>query len=230
MGNSTMHGVRYREQRCGWSTWGLLSGVLGPVLMIAGVVLVAVTGALGYVPLVVGIALIAAPLSWRNRDPEGAALHFHQTRPLGIELDEKGVRLGRLQDAGTSAGQRPVRPGWQAYRTFSCDWQNVTRISVVTDPAEIRHLYLDSFGFLKRPRAEGGNAVWFRRGVMLQPGARGVLLVELVTPDAAVEQPPFREGTARVAGRAMQSAETSYWAVPTRRPEELQRILAERPG
>jgi hypothetical protein len=70
--------------------------------------------------------------------------------PTGIRLDDAGVRIGGVRWAERHPGRRrrwrrPVSPG-QRYWVFSCPWDGVQAMTLVTDPAALRELHRRSWG------------------------------------------------------------------------------------
>lgn len=210
----------YREDKCGFR-W--------PVAFLAalGWVLFTVCGALMFVPDLPGLGIIAGI---------GGILALIMTAGLnlslaiGIRVDADGIHIG-----GMNARDRRVRKGkWpprkppkcleQYKATFTCPWEGVRSLYVITEKPELKHIHGDRKRFLK---SYDGLVIplgvffpiWF---------TKAELVITHNAIDAASDPPTFR----RMRGRygRLTGVESPTWMIPTNHPEALKAALERAPG
>src|ERR1700726_1277976 len=125
----------YTEDHCALRWPLVLSGLGFPLLLAAVLTLGFLTSTEVLVVLFPAVIVILWGLS------HGFSLPY--VWPTGIRLDDAGIRGGGGRWAEHHPGRKrhrtPVAPG-QRYYVFSCPWEGVTRICIVTDRQELRTL------------------------------------------------------------------------------------------
>jgi hypothetical protein len=199
----------------------LLSGLGIPLLSAAFVALSVITRVWAFAVVVA----VAAPLLWGGT--YGVLLMY--VWPTGIRLDDSGVRIGGVRWADRHPGRRrrrrPVAPG-QRYWVFSCPWDGVRAITVITDPAVLKELHRRSWG---------GRRAGLRTllGVLGAPYMRAALVIKVDLRQATF--PHFSDkrgllyGFVPAPGSIQRREPWPYWAVPTRRPDQLWAALQASP-
>ena len=215
--DSTANG--YTEDHCALR-WPLVLSGFGFPLLLAAVLVLGITTKNGLLALLLPVVVILWGLS------RGFSLPY--VWPTGIRLDDKGVRIGGVGWAEHHPGRKrhrtPVAPG-QRYYVFSCPWEAVERICIVTDRQELRTLS-------KRSWAGGPPGHRVLLGMLTAPYARAALLI-VVDPDIA----RFPEFTTRrglyysvlPAPGSIHGIPSPYWVAPTRHPERLTAALRAMP-
>jgi len=150
--------------------------------------------------------------------------------PTGIRLDDAGVRIGGVRWAERHPGKRrrrrrPLAPG-QRYWVFSCPWDGVQAITVVTDPAVLREM---------NRRSWGGRRAGLRTllGVLGAPYMRAALVIKVDLRRAMLPEFSGKRGLLYSfipsPGSIQRREPWPYWAVPTRHPQELWAALQAAP-
>ena len=193
-----------------------------PGLLFAGIVVAAVLGSIGAAVLVAIFFLFFTFLS----------VTALMTRlPLGIRMDEQGIRIGAVQaaEAGRSRvlhRDKPIQGFTRAMHVYSCDWEGVRSIKVLADPQELAVM------------ARGVNApddalgVWWANlrldswapGRFIDPRARGALVFEVETARASFQA--TRPPKGRTNAEMIYARQTMTWVVPTRNPQAIKAALA----
>lgn len=213
----------YLERRAAL-TWPLLAlGLIGPVLVCAACVVLAVVvdpawlAGMLFAPLAPPF-LMYIPLLFRNW-------------PSGILIDGDGVRIGAVASKG--AAERVPSCAWQAWGVFHVPWSEIESIDVLDAP-RIRQLRRAPDLYTLCNRWSAPSAM--RRcqiGVLLPCFARSVLVITVwtghaktpqVRPVISVRSGPLGSWLAlasagsrrRVAGEV-----SAVWIAPTRHPEAL---------
>jgi hypothetical protein len=160
-----------------------------PGLLFVGIVVAGVLGSLGAALIAAMFFVFFALLG---------ALTLVTRVPLGIRMDEDGIRIGGVQAAeeGRSRVHRrdkPIQGFTRAMHVYSCDWEDVRAIRVLTDPQELAimargansgndHLGEYWWGYLGlaswapgrfiAPRASGPRGRWCSRSSGSAPRSR----------------------------------------------------------
>jgi len=208
----------YAEDHSGLR-WPLVA--LGLVLPAAAVGL----GAAGWIAGQLALTAIAAPLA-------GAGLFglllLWQNWPTGIRIYSDGISIGGMHRAEVRArrGARPSRMppqvAAQQHQVFSCPWNSVQALTVISDPAVLRDLRRQA-----RRSARRSAGLLVPLGFLQAPFMRSALLIQRV-PGAGQGQ-RFRPSYGAV-GQQVHGVPSPTWLVPTRHPEALRAALAQLPG
>lgn len=218
----------YAEDGSARSAGMITLALLLPVLSLIGVVVAAVAGSVGAVVMLAVLLVLFVFLS----------IPALMTRlPLGIRMDAQGVRIGGV--AAAEKGRSRVRPrdkpiqGFtRAMHVYSCDWDGVRRIKVLTDPAQL--LAMAATVTSKPPVFSYANAWWIRLGYAAWAPGRfidrrtGAVLVIEVERERASFQPtrPAKGLVAAHEAQRIYTGETMVWVIPTRDPQRLKAALA----
>ena len=151
--------------------------------------------------------------------------------PLGIRMDEQGIRIGGVQaeDEGRSRVRRrdkPIQGFTRAMHVYSCDWEALKAIKVLNSPQELALM------------ARGVNApddalgVWWANlrldpwapGRFIDPKAQGALVFEVETEHASFQatRPPKGRSNANM----IYTLPTMTWVIPTKNPAAIKAALA----
>lgn len=217
----------YAEDHCALRWPLLLFGVAFPALAVALFVLAVITKDIGLVLPIMALLIVTVATGGRY-----VGLNW----PTGIRLDGAGVRIGRVRHAERHPNRKPRKklpvPAGQCWQVFSCNWDGVKSISVVTDRETLRQLRktvrrAPTGGSTGRVRATAGGSQGYALGMLIPPYMRAALVVR-VDPWVA-HFPEFRP----LQGLAVQTSQwgtrSSVWVVPTRHPDRLQAALAAAP-
>jgi hypothetical protein len=151
--------------------------------------------------------------------------------PIDIRIDDEGIRIGGLRRAARRArkGQPkfPPMPNRQRGEVFSCPWDAVLRVEVVTDRSELKKLRKAAPDIgLKRLDTVALGRLWSLH-------MHAALVVNL-DPDHAV-YPRFMEKNEQIRKKLgvftckLDSFHSPVWIAPTRHPDQLRAAL-ERHG
>ena len=214
---------QYAEDRCAWSGRRALRTFWLPGLLLVGIVVAAALGSLGAALIVLVFFLAFALLS---------TMAVLTRLPLGIRMDAQGIRIGGVQAAeqGRSRVRRrdkPIQGFTRAMHVYSCDWQGVQRIRVLTDPQELALMARGTGG----PReASGiwwaflGAAAWAPgRFIDTRTGAALVFEVEIERASFQATRPPKNSAAGDLIYNTIR---TMTWVVPTRNPQAIKAALA----
>ena len=193
-----------------------------PGLLFVAIVVAAVLGSLG-AALIAAMFFVFFSLL--------GALTLVTRVPLGIRMDEDGIRIGGVQAAeeGRSRVHRrdkPIQGFTRAMHVYSCDWEDVRAIRVLTDPQELAimargansgndHLGEYWWGYL-------GLAPW-APGRFIAPRAKGALVFEVERERASFQatRPPRGKNADRIYGHRWMT-----WCIPTNDPMAIKAALA----
>lgn len=212
----------YAERRCAlrWPLlmWGLAvpAGLTG-LLVLAGIFddpsslfsawVVPLAGGLGFLAAMVGTALL-----YRNW-------------PTAIRIDERGVSIGAV-GSRRGATRRPTVTH-QNWGLFSCAWQDVKDLTVVTDQWQIHQIKKSpQYWTLSNRWGKPREMTRCMAGVLTAPFMKAALVInvgyaDVVRPELRparffanyISQPKF---SVRV-----KAERSPMWVVPTRNPDEL---------
>lgn len=204
--------------------WRLLAcGLFGPVAGVAICVILGITvnpqWFLWIAFVLFGLFLVPISLLYRNW-------------PTGISINDSGVSIGAVGSA-RAARRRPT-VSHQSWGLFTCPWEAVEAVQVVTDRAELRDIQ-NSAQYYTFNNRWGGKAGMSHCniGVLTAPFMRAALIIE-VNPFAvaASEIRPARYYSNFKDGRfshLVRPQLSPTWIVPTRRPETLGAALRALP-
>lgn len=156
--------------------------------------------------------------------------------PLGIRMDQQGIRIGGVQAAEEGRSRvhprdRPIRGFTRAMHVYSCEWEGVQRIKVLTDPRELRAM---ARGFGGSGSAEYRGEWWSSlnmaawapgRFVDVLTGAALVIEVETARASFQATRPP-KGGLGGSVAADVYTGETMTWVIPTRNPQAIKAALA----
>ena len=208
------------EERRSAQRWPLVvPGLLGPVLMVVGPVLVFVA----QVGALIGVSVVGLVL-WLATNSNEYAMH----RRTGIRITTKRITVGavaRLDDRDPAQSPSLGSPRHLSACAFSCDWDGVQSVTIVTDPHAIAAMRMDPQNLrtrLDRFMGQRREVVPHKMGLLVPPYAKALLVIHV---DKSVAH--FPEQPARKFGAVYLT--WPIWVVPTRHPEELRRALASFP-
>jgi hypothetical protein len=205
----------YAEDRAARRPLFVWLGLGLPALIVAGVVVGKITEQ-RWAIAVVAIAIFGWIFS--------NSMYIFVNWPIGIRLDEQGVRIGNVRDPDINEGRRPA-PSFQAYRLFSCPWPGVLSMRISQDIAELRKFRLRSRQAPKgNVKARGGQSVGYYLGILAPPFMRAALIIE-VDEDYA-RFPEFRTRQVLAVANSQVGTPSLTWVVPTRQPERLAEVVA----
>lgn len=215
--------VEYSEDRCGESGIGWFGAYLAPLLFVVCVVIGGATDQILWaIPAVVFV------IAWGGNTRLGPGVAYFRYRKVGMRLDAEGLRIGAVGRGAGSLGERQGKPLFQQRHAFSCPRDGIRSMRITTDRKEIKDLAWQSFHIAKKLSSGRVHLTEETIGVLVPPYAKAALVIE-VDPDRAVI-PEFRtvHGRGKHQDLPLQTPiPSSTWAVPTRKPERLRRLLTD---
>lgn len=212
--------LAYREDHCG-ARWPVpFNAVLGWFLMIG-------FGIAMNIPHLSGLGIIAAAGALLGLLMT-AALEFGMS--IGIRIDREKIQIGgmtrrdrRLRN-GKWPPRKPLRATEHNKAVFTCPWEGVRSLYLLTDKEEIRHIRRDLKKFQRAtpaPRIPLGALyqAWF---------VKAELVITHNAIDAVSDPAEFRTAWAQY-GR-IKPVQSPTWMIPTRNPEALRAALEQIPG
>lgn len=155
--------------------------------------------------------------------------------PLGIRMDQQGIRIGGVQAAEEGRSRvhprdKPIQGFTRAMHVYSCEWEGVQRIKVLTDPRELKAMARGFNGSSREYRGEWwsslNRAAWAPgRFVDVLTGAALVIEVETTHASFQATRPPKGRLGGSVAAD-IYTSETMKWVIPTRNPQAVKAALA----
>lgn len=147
--------------------------------------------------------------------------------PLGIRLDENGVRIGGIRYNERHPGRirrrhTPLRGYTRALHVYTSSWHGVRRATVVTGRSDLRLLGRRFGAGTNVPWwAEQGVAAW-APGRFTSPSAKALFVVEVDRESADFQafRPPKGKRGAMLAD-VVYNSPRMVWIIPTRDPERL---------
>lgn len=212
-GSPVLHG----EDRCGVRGVLVLSAAAGWAVMIAaGVAMnlphLALLGVIAAAGFIWGLVMTASVSTGRL---------------LGIRVAADGISVGgisgreRARAAGKWPPRRPLAAGQQARAVFTCPWEGMRGLYLVTSGRDIRRLRRDYRRFL----VKSGNRLMplaaYRQNLYF---ARGALVITHDARHVSSDPPEFRTTRGRI-----RAAGSPTWMVPVRDPGALRAALARVP-
>lgn len=195
----------------GWRL--ILAAVLSSAVLVASVVLITVVS-VGFMSLAV-ISLLFSLYY--------AIVLFGRARPVDIQVDAIGIRIGGISTASLhpSPQTRLPRPRWHYRQVFACPWNGVHRVEVVADRTELRK-------YAKLGRITG-TTPRIHLGMLTVPFMRAALVVTVDLQMAEI--PRFRPPDDRrywfKTSDFIKGEPSPIWVAPTRHPEKLRTALAQ---
>jgi hypothetical protein len=218
--------AHYSEDHCALRPPLVFNGLFWPLLVVASFICLLVTNSSGFMlGVVVGIVGSLAL----------GGLALGQGWPIGIRVGTAGVRIGGIRRSERLAARQRQEPRQiprartQRRQVFSCPWEAVQRIEVVTDRREIRR-------YAKLGRNVGGTRLeaatrTMRLGLLTSPYMRALLVINVDLAAPGIHIPEFRPpDTQRYwfkPSAPQRFAPHPVWVAPTRHPEQLRTALAE---
>jgi hypothetical protein len=210
--------VIYAEDRCGLRWPLVLQGILAPIAVAALIAAIFVTDA-GIWAILMAIAGLWGMLMTSS---------LIYAWPISIRIDAEGIRIGgwrareRRQRSGRWPPRKPFHVGAQGRAVFTCPWEGVRSLYLITDHDEIKPLFKQFRTFQKRSD-----------GLRLPLGFLGVPffkagLVITNNPACTRSDPSEFRTNWRQYGR-IRGVGSPTWMVPTRRPAELRAALQQCP-
>jgi hypothetical protein len=148
--------------------------------------------------------------------------------PVGIRIDESGLTIGAVRSS--RAIKRTPTVYAQAWGVYSCPWEAVRSVTVVTDPATLRELAKSPEYYTLTNRWGGKfDMTHCNIGVLSSPFMHAALVAE-IDPDQVtgtdVQSGYGYEGYKRGQhGRSVPPQMSPTWIVPTRHPEALEEAI-----
>ena len=205
----------YEEDGSARTTRMYLGALMIPGLLCVGIVASAVLGSVGVAAILAVLLLFFAFLS---------STILSTRLPLGIRMDAQGIRIGGVRGNRVHR-DKPIQGFTRAMHVYSCDWQGVRRIKVLTEPRELA-LMARRFG-----GPQDLNPPWWAF-LSLAPWAPGrfidnrsaALVIEVETARASFQATRPPKITALVD--SIYNSPTMTWVIPTRDPQRLKAALA----
>lgn len=153
---------------------------------------------------------------------------LYRNWPTGIRIDESGISIGAVRSP--RATRRKPTINHQSWGLFTCPWQAVEGIRVVTDRAGLRAIKTSPryYTFTNRWGGKAGMS-HCNIGVLASPFMRAALVIDIdplgvVSPEIrpARYYSNFKNGQ---FSRRIQPELSPTWVVPTRHPEALSKAL-----
>jgi hypothetical protein len=152
-----------------------------------------------------------------------SVLSFIFIWPVGIRIDEAGIRIGgvqaweRRQRSGRWPPRKPFHVGAQGRAVFTCPWEGVRELYLITGRKEIKPLARQKLAARKRAQQLRTPLGWL--GFMYS----GLVIVS--NPACTSSDPPRFRPNRRWPGH-VRGTVSPTWLVPTRHPEALKAALA----
>jgi hypothetical protein len=211
----------YAEDRSGLERRVVVQAIVAPLILIAISVpygLVASNGLAALLLIPWGIAGI-----WTLISLAGLIYNW----PIGMRIDSAGIRIGGLrawekrQLSGQWPPRKPFHVGSQGRAVFTCPWEGVTELYLITSLAEFKPLIQQKRAFRKRTsqlRTPLGFLGTVKAGLVV------------VTNPALTHSDPeaFRANRSQIG--PVKGILSPTWLVPTRHPQGLRSALAQAPG
>jgi hypothetical protein len=209
----------YREDRSA-TRWPLaVHGTVAPVLVVACIVATFIDDQATWPLLMVVFGLWTLFMT----------LNLWGSLPIGIRIDGEGIQIGgvrtrdRRRQTGRWPPRKPFTAGGQSRAVFSCQWEGVVGLYLITDTRELKPLWRQLVQFKKT--YDGAVTPLGILRVFFMKAA----LVIVNDPRHATSDPHEFRSNRRRGGRVA-GVRSVTWLVPTRQPEALRAALAQVPG
>jgi hypothetical protein len=153
---------------------------------------------------------------------------LYRNWPTGIRVDEAGISIGAVRSARAACRKPTV--SHQSWGLFTCPWQAVQGVRIVTDSGELRRMNASPQYYTLTNR--WGNKARTDRcntGVLISPFMRAALVIEVDPFEVTASQVrPARFYSSFKDGRfshLVRPQLSPSWVVPTRHPEALSAAL-----
>jgi hypothetical protein len=152
---------------------------------------------------------------------------IYRNWPTGVRIDQSGITVGAVKTPQRDLKWRHPTVWHQAHGVYTCPWDSVHEVRVVTDRTELRRLARSPAYYTFTNRWGGKPAIaHINIGVLAAPFMRAALVAEIYP--SGVEATGVRPGRAyssRYGSRKIPPRMSDTWIVPTRHPEALQEAL-----
>jgi hypothetical protein len=211
----------YAEDHSGLERVIVVQAIVAPAVFLAISVPYALVSSSGLAVLLLIPWVIAA--FWTI----GSVLSLIFLWPVGIRVDSAGIRIGglraweRRQLSGRWPPRKPFHVGAQGRAVFTCPWEGVRELYLISGRAEIKPLIRQKRTFRKRARqlrAPLGSLGFVKTG-----------LVIVSDPALTSSDPSTFRPNRRWPGQ-VQGVVSPTWVVPTRHPDELRAALTRVPN
>jgi hypothetical protein len=216
----TLGKLIYREDRSA-TRWPLaVQGTVGPVLVVACIVATFIDDQATWPLLMVVFGLWTLFMT----------LNLWGSLPIGIRIDGDGIQIGgmRARDRRRRTGRWPPRKpftvGGQSRAVFSCPWEGVVALYLITDTRELKPMWRQLVQFKKT--YDGAVTPLGILRVFFMKAA----LVIVNDPRHAASDPLEFRSNWRSYGKRIAGVRSVTWLVPTRQPEALHAALTQIPG
>lgn len=152
------------------------------------------------------------------------------TLPLGIRMDQQGIRIGGVQAAEEGRSRvrprdKPIQGFTRAMHVYSCDWEGVKAIKVLTDPQDLAVMARGINGRNDRISVWWGHMGMesWAPGRFILPQAGGALVIEVETARASFQ--PTRPSRLSDAS-LIYDRPRMRWVIPTNNPMAIKAALA----
>jgi hypothetical protein len=135
----------------------------------------------------------------------------------GIRARERRIRHHRWPP------RKPFRVSGQSRAVFTCPWEGVRSLYLITNHEDFKHIRRDLRKFLKERQRTQAPV-----GMLQVPFIKAALIITHNAIDATSDPAEFRANWGRYAN--MEPVQSPTWLVPTRNPEALRAALEQAPG
>ena len=210
--------VIYAEDRCGLRWPLVLQGILMPVAVVG-------FGVAMNLPHLAGLGILAAVAAFWGLF---MTLGLIRSWPICIRVDAEGIRIGgvrareRRQRSGRWPPRKPFHVGAQGRAVFTCPWEGVRSLYLITDRQELKPFVKQYVRFRKRTASRLSPLGYLVAGFMK------AALVITNDPSCTRSDPSeFRTNWGQF-GR-IRAVDSPTWIVATRRPADLRAALQQCP-
>lgn len=147
----------------------------------------------------------------------------------GIRVDADGIRIGGIRARESRVRQhrwpprRPFRVAGQSRAVFTCPWDSVRSLYLITDAQDFKHIRSDLKQFLKERKGTQAPL-----GMLHGPFMKAALVITHNAIDATSDPADFRPSWGQYVN--LQPVKSPTWMVPTRNPQALRAALQQIPG
>lgn len=209
----------YSEKHCSHRWPLMVAGLVLPAIIVLSVA----WGVVAHFPAVGVIYIPAIVLTGIFR---GHRLLLNW--PTGIRVDAKGIEIGGVHRkrrlAARSPRRKPPPASYQCYHLFSCPWDAVKNVKVVTDRKQLRALRNIADSAPAGPiKPRGSYVATYYLGMMIPPYMRAALVINVDLNK--VSMPTFRDVQALWITTSQHGETSDLWVAPTRHPDQLRRAV-----
>lgn len=148
---------------------------------------------------------------------------------VGIRIDADGIQIGGIRARERRIRQhrwpprRPFRVAGQSRAVFTCPWEGVRSLYLITDSQDFKHIRSDLKQFLKARKGTQAPL-----GMLHGPFMKAALVITHNAIDATSDPADFRPSWGQYVD--LRPVKSPTWMVPTRNPEALRAALEQIPG